>query len=257
MDNNLLKHNTALVQILLTDWPSEARNAIRDALTWDTNDISKLPVIMQSEDKRCVDIRRALKNASAPVPRSVFKSWKKLPSINAETVVYQDNNMWADDVIGLVRYVADAYSIEHTRPAKVLFVGIDSRLTTHSENLLSAWCWGAAVWKNHMHPLDGVFQHGEDPTNTCGGALLYFAIDSIVNVISSGDMRNLISAGRCLRAMWDEDLKYSDNMRSKIIQAIHNRFLHPDCNESEQALLTYLCEDLRIELDIMESEQLF
>lgn len=257
MDNNLLKHATYLVQILLTDWPSEARNAVRDALTWDTNDISKLPVIMQSEDTRCVDIRRALKAASAPVPRSVFKSWKKLPALNAETVVYKDNNMWADDLIGLVRYVADAYGIEHTRPAKVVVAGIDSNIMRNSEGLLAAWCWGAAIWKNHMHPLDGVFQHGEDPSNTCSSDLHSFAMDSIADVISSGDMTRLISAGRCLRAMWDEDLKYSDSMRSKIIQAIHNRFLHPDCTESERALLTYLCEDLRIELDIMESEQLF
>ena len=256
MDKNLLKHKIYLTQILVIDWPSEAKNAIRDALTWDQQDLSKLPVILRYDSPECIDIRRALRHAK-PLERSVFNKWKHLPDINADTVVFTDNNIWGDDFIALIKYIATSYGLDRKRQAKLLFTGLDSEITKLSEGTISAWCWGVVIWKDHSHPLDGVFQHCEDPSNTCSDVLRAFVIDTITEVIQSGDMDRLVSAGRCLRAMWYSDLYYAEAACKKITNTILQRLSTKGCNESERALLTYLCKDLNIEVDMMMDESLF
>ena len=256
MDKNLLKHKIYLTQIIVTDWPAEAKNAVRDALTWDQQDLSKLPAILRYDSPECIDIRRALKHAK-PLERSVFNKWKHLTDINADTVVFTDNNIWGDDFITLLKYIATSYGLDRKRQAKILFSGLDSDIDKLPDGTISAWGWGSVIWKDHQHPLEGVFQHCEDPSNTCSDILQSFVIDTILEVIQSGDMGRLVAAGRCLRAMWYSDLYYSDTVRKKITETILNRLSASECNESERALLTYLCKDLNIEVDIMVDESLF
>lgn len=256
MDKTLLKHKIYLTQIFVTDWPVEAKNAIRDALTWDQQDLSKLPAILRYDSRECMDIRRALKHAK-PLERSVFNKWKHLPDLNADTVVFTDNNIWGDDFISLIKYISTSYGLDQKRQAKILFTGLDSEITKLHDGTISAWGWGAVIWKDHSHPLDGVFQHCEDPSNTCSDVLRSFVIDTILEVIQSGDMTRLVSAGRCLRAMWYSDLYYAESTCKKITDTILQRLVSEECNESERALLTYLCKDLGIEVDIIAEESLF
>ena len=256
MDNNLLKHKIYLTQILVTDWPIEAKNAIRDALTWDQQDLGKLPAILRYDSPECIAIRRALKHAK-PLERSVFNKWKHLPAINADTVVFTDNNIWGDDFIALIKYIATSYGMDRKRHAKLLFTGLDADIVKLPDGIISAWGWGAVIWKDHSHPLEGVFQHCEDPSNTCSDVLRSFVLDTIIEVIQSGDMTRLVSAGRCLRAMWYSDLYYAESTCKKITNTILQRLSTKECNESERALLTYLCKDLHIDVDIMIDEPLF
>lgn len=262
MDKSLLKHKIYLTQILVIDWPIEAKNAVRDALTWDQQDLSKLPAILRYDSDECISIRQALRLAN-PLERSVFNKWKRVSYlnadtlVNAETVVFTDNNLWGDDFITLLRYIATSYGLDRKRQAKILFAGLDSDIDRLPEGTISAWGWGAVIWKDHQHPLEGVFQHCEDPSNTCSDVLQSFVIDTIIEVIQSGDMTRLVSAGRCLRAMWYSDLYYAESTCKKITETILNRLSTGECNESERALLTYLCNDLNIEVDIMVDESLF
>ena len=177
--------------------------------------------------------------------------------VNADTVVFPDNNLWGDDFIALIKYIATSYGLDRKHQAKILFTGLDSDIDRLSNGTISAWGWGAVIWKDHQHPLEGVFQHCEDPSNTCSDVLRLFIIDTIIEVIQSGDMTRLVSAGRCLRAMWYSDLYYAESTCKKITDAILQRLSTEECNESERALLTYLCKDLNIEVDMMMDESLF
>jgi hypothetical protein len=239
------------LQIILYNWPEEASTALKQVLSWNGKDVKDLPVYFQST---IPDIQTLVESVQTSInlPIIPVDKWtrEELPETGVlDKCLVRDRTTWASDIYDVVKAIASSFNLGENNPAKIINAGWDFTADIQTNHEISVWGWGAMVWKNHMHPLYGVFQHPEDPSASCREDLARFATREIVRSIMTGTWSELLDVCRCASQLL-HDPYVAKERKSQIRDAILARLDQTACIGSERYLLERLAQDANIDLEI-------